>query len=41
MTNQLITKSINKDFEAIKKIDKNGVEYWEARELMVVLGYEK
>ena len=31
----------NKDFEAIKKIDENGVEYWEARELMPLLGYEK
>lgn len=33
--------SINKDFESIKKIDENGVEYWEARELMPILGYKK
>ena len=30
----------HKDFESIKKIDENGVEYWTARELMTVLGYE-
>ena len=30
----------HKDFEGIKKIDENGVEYWEARELMPLLGYE-
>jgi len=29
----------NKGFESIKKIDENGVEYWTARELMIVLGY--
>lgn len=39
MENELITSSINKDFESIKKIDKNGVEYWEARELMQILNY--
>jgi len=31
----------HKDFEGIKKIDENGVEYWEARELLALLGYEK
>ncbi|MFH1838543.1 MAG: hypothetical protein ABH808_03555 [Candidatus Kuenenbacteria bacterium] len=25
----------------IKKINENGVEYWEARELLPLLGYEK
>jgi len=30
----------HKDFESIKKIDAAGVEYWEARELMPLLGYE-
>lgn len=30
----------HKDFENLKKIDENGVEYWEARELMPSLGYE-
>lgn len=32
---------LNKDFESIKKTDKNGVEYWEARELMPMLGYKE
>ena len=39
MTNEIIVASINKDFESVKKIDKNGIEYWEARELMLLLGY--
>lgn len=30
----------HKDFESIKKIDENGIEYWEARKLMPLLGYE-
>lgn len=30
----------HKGFEGIKKIDENGVEYWEARELLPLLGYE-
>ncbi|MEA2088728.1 MAG: DNA damage-inducible protein D [Patescibacteria group bacterium] len=30
----------NKNFESIKKINKQGVEYWEARELMPLLGYK-
>jgi len=29
----------NKNFEDIKKIDENGIEYWNARELMSRLGY--
>ncbi len=37
--NDLIPKSSNKSFEDIKKVDENGVEYWGARELMVVLEY--
>ena len=28
-------------FENIKKIDENGVEYWEARELQIVLEYKE
>lgn len=32
---------MNKNFENIKKIDGDGVEYWEARELMPILGYFK
>lgn len=31
--------SPNKGFEDIKKVDEHGVEYWEARELMVILEY--
>lgn len=28
-------------FESIKHIDENGIEFWYARELMVVLNYSK
>lgn len=31
----------SKGFESIKKLDENGVEYWEARELMDLLGYSE
>ena len=41
MPNEIIIQSLNKDFESIKKINEQGFEYWEARELMPVLGYEK
>lgn len=41
MPDEIIINSLNRNFEGIKKIDENGVEYWEARELMPVLGYEK
>ena len=41
MTNKVVAVSLNKDFESIKKIDENGIEYWEARELMSILGYVK
>lgn len=30
-----------KDFEKIKKIDKTGIECWEARELVPYLGLDK
>lgn len=40
MLNEIIISSLNKDFESIKKVDKNGVEYWQARELMPLLGYQ-
>jgi DNA-damage-inducible protein D len=30
-----------KNFESARKIDENGVEYWTARELMLLLGYSK
>ncbi|MBI4426173.1 MAG: DNA damage-inducible protein D [Candidatus Kerfeldbacteria bacterium] len=39
MTNEITGP--HKDFEGIKKVDENGVEYWEARELLPILGYEK
>ncbi|MFA6424347.1 MAG: DNA damage-inducible protein D [Candidatus Magasanikbacteria bacterium] len=41
MTNEISVLSLNKDFESIKKVDENGVEYWEARELVPLLGYDK
>lgn len=39
MSNDIVINSINKDFESIKKVDRNGIEYWHARELMPILGY--
>lgn len=41
MAQDVTMRSLNKDFESIKKIDENGIEYWEARELMPILGYKK
>jgi DNA-damage-inducible protein D len=41
MTEGVILTGPSRNFEDIKKIDKNGVEYWEARELMSLLGYER
>ena len=38
-TNELQAIGPSRDFESIKKLDENGVEYWEARELMSVLDY--
>lgn len=40
MKNNLSNKT-EKDFESIKHIDENGVEFWHARELMIVLEYSK
>lgn len=34
-----LPSSPNQNFEKIKKLDENGVEYWEARELMPLLEY--
>lgn len=31
----------NQNFEDIKHIDENGIEYWNARELQVVLDYKE
>lgn len=39
MNNKIIPQGPHKNFENIKKLDANGVEYWEARELMPLLGY--
>lgn len=41
MSEEITTISLNRNFESIRKIDEQGVEFWEARELMVLLGYEK
>jgi DNA-damage-inducible protein D len=39
MDSSIVPASMHKDFESIKKVDANGYEYWEARELMPLLGY--
>lgn len=39
MNSKLAVIGPNKQFEEIKKVDENGVEYWEARELMPLLEY--
>ena len=31
----------NKSFEEIKHIDENGIEFWDARELMIILEYKQ
>jgi len=36
-----IANPLVSDFESLKEIDENGVEYWGARALMPVLGYRK
>lgn len=41
MNDSLILMAPHKNFENIKKIDESGTEYWEARELMPLLGYSK
>ncbi len=40
MNNKILLVGPHKDFESIKKVDENGIEFWEARELMPLLGYE-
>ena len=40
MGNDLINRT-EKGFESIKHIDENGVEFWYARELMIMLEYSK
>jgi DNA-damage-inducible protein D len=39
MPEEIITNGPNKNFESIKKIDENGIEYWTARELFPLFGY--
>jgi len=39
--NSIVPTSLHKDFESIKKMDEFGHEYWEARELMPLVGYER
>lgn len=41
MANEIAPSAPHRDFEGIKKFDENGIEYWEARELLPLLGYEK
>jgi DNA-damage-inducible protein D len=41
MNNKILLSGPHKDFESIKKVDENGVEYWDARELMPLLGYNQ
>jgi DNA-damage-inducible protein D len=41
MAEQITFTGPHKDFEGIKKIDENGIEYWMARELMRLLGYSE
>jgi DNA-damage-inducible protein D len=41
MPKETAINSPNKNFESIKKIDTQGIEYWEARELMPLLGYDR
>src|SRR3989344_4232420 len=38
MAEEIVLDGPHKDFESVKKIDESGVEYWEARELMPLLG---
>lgn len=39
--NDIIPSGPHKDFEALKKVDEHGIEYWRGRELLPLLGYEK
>lgn len=40
MTNEITPSAPHRDFESIQKIDENGIEYWMARQLLYLLGYE-
>ena len=39
MKNELKENYTNDNFESIKHIDENGIEFWYARELMPILQY--
>jgi len=41
MNNELLPNSINKRFEDIKKNNPEGFEFWNARDLMPLLGYDE
>jgi DNA-damage-inducible protein D len=41
MSRDLSISEPSKGFEDIKCVDANGIEYWTARELMILLGYSK
>jgi len=41
MTKQITPTSPHKNFEDIKKIEEESIEYWEARELMPLLAYDE
>jgi DNA-damage-inducible protein D len=41
MSEGITVNSPHKDFESIKHIDAEGIEYWTARELLEVLGYSE
>ncbi|MFA5000728.1 MAG: BRO family protein [Candidatus Paceibacterota bacterium] len=41
MDNELIINGPNKDFEKIKEVDENGIEFWRARNLFPLLGYSR
>ena len=38
MINEITPSVPHRDFESIEKIDENGIEYWEARELILLSG---
>ena len=40
MSERILVNKTEKDFESIKHIDENGVEFWYARELMTMLDIE-
>ena len=41
MTKEIIVNGPNKNFEKIKSVDENGIEYWTARELLPLFGYSR